>query len=118
MVRFLLVILLIFYLGHNGMAQYDPNYQYQWEDKKTELYAKKVRSYTKMQNFGLGMGVGGGLLTIAGIVMISNAEWETTTYNGTTNTTTSDSDGIAGLVFVCAGVPLTITGTVLGIIGG
>lgn len=119
MIRNLVCIsLLLLSISSTAWAQYDPHYKSKTDESRRELYSRKFQSYTKMKKTGIGLGLAGGVLTVAGALMISSADWETTTSNGSTNVTTDDSEGAAGLAMVIIGVPLSVTGTVLGLIGG
>lgn len=112
----LIILIFAFVISAPAMAQYDPNYR--MNQNKVTTYSSKVEKFSRMKRTGIGLGVGGALLTGAGVALISSAEWETTTNNyGGQTTTTSDSEGLGGLLMVIAGIPLTATGVVLGIIG-
>jgi hypothetical protein len=47
--------------------------QAQDQGEKKQLYQHKVESYTTMRNAGIGLTIGGTILTIAGITSMSNA---------------------------------------------
>lgn len=112
----LITFLFVFISNLPVFAQYyDPDYKHQ--ERREALYERKVASYTKMKRVGTSLGLAGGVLTVSGIALVSSANWETHTYNGNTSTTTTDSEGITGLLMLVVGVPLAVTGIVLGTIG-
>ncbi len=69
-----------------------------------------------MKNAGTALGITGGLLTVTGIVLVSGADWQKQSY-GAANYTTTDSKGVVGILSIVVGVPMAVTGTVLGSIG-
>lgn len=75
-----------------------------------EYLQGKVQKFKHMKSSGLVMIISGTVSTTAGIVLISNVDWETSqgSYGGT-NYTTNDSDGFGGIL---------LTGVGLGLIGG
>ncbi len=84
------------------------------------LYGRKVESYRKMRNTGLGLGIGGGILTTVGIVILASADWEEqppANGSGTTYTTTDAGSAVGGFLLLCTGIPMLGTGAVLGGIG-
>lgn len=87
------------------------------QDHKQGLYEQKVQGYAKMKKTGhILTGIGGGM-TIAGIILVSSADWTTeSTYNGT-NFNTNDPAGIAGTLILVGGAGLTVTGIVLSSVG-
>lgn len=116
MKRNIVIILILIMAGsYPSMAQYDPDYKL--NERRSELYSRKITTYSKMRKVGLGLGLAGGVLTVAGVSLVSSADWETTSYGGSTSTTTTDSEGVAGLLMLVVGVPLAVTGIVLGSIG-
>jgi len=86
-------------------------------DDKEGLYLQKVASYTKMKKTGIGLGVGGGSCVVIGAVLVTMADWESYSNSTGSGVTTQDASGVAGIVFLLIGVPLTVTGIVLGSIG-
>jgi hypothetical protein len=83
-----------------------------------QLYERKIASYSKLKTSGAVMGVCGGALTVIGVYLVSNATWEThVDYYGNTQTTTSDPGAAMGIVSIAAGIPIAVTGIVLGSIG-
>jgi len=80
------------------------------------LYLRKVESYHKMKNTGTALGVAGGILTITGIVLVSDADWHKQTY-GAANYTTADSKGVVGVLSIVVGIPMVVGGIVLGSVG-
>lgn len=112
----LLIWVFVFAIDLTALAQYDPSYKH--KDRRAALFAEKIATYTKMKKVGVGLGLAGGVLSISGALLVSSADWETTTgYNGTTNKTTTDSEGVTGLLMLVVGIPLAATGIVLGSIG-
>ena len=100
-----------------AQAQYDPDYNL--NERRAKTYQQKIESYTKLKRTGIGLGLAGGVLSVTGIVMVSNADWETTpnSYGGGSSKTTNDSEGVTGVLMLLVGVPLAATGIVLGSIG-
>ena len=90
---------------------------------QNDFYQRKVVKFTKMRNTGIGLGIGGAVLTVAGIVMVSQAKWtkQTDDYgyqnNNNSNYTTTDGSGVVGLFSIIVGVPMAVSGIVLGSIG-
>ena len=83
-----------------------------------ELYVRKVAGYTKMRNTGLTLAAAGGVATVAGIALVASADWYTEYTPTGTQTTTDDVSGFAGVLMIVAGIPMTVTGGILGGIGG
>lgn len=87
-----------------------------------QVYQDKIKQYTKMKNTGIGLGAGGAIITVVGIFLASNADWEqvenedSMNSNNTTYNTTSGS-GIAGVLCIIGGVSMGVTGIILGTIG-
>jgi hypothetical protein len=106
--KFLAMLLLTFTCGSSFVhAQYGE-----------EFLQKKVHTYRKMQTTGFVLLGTGSVTTLTGIIMISSADWYTTTdYNGKTTTTTDDPIGFAGMGVTIVGVALLASGTVFAIIG-
>ncbi|UII28038.1 hypothetical protein LVD15_06325 [Fulvivirga maritima] len=105
-----LALLLVLVTVEFTKAQFD-------ESQLTNL--RKVEKYGRLKRTGTAMAVGGGVMTAAGIVLISQADWEDTSGYGSNNNTvtTDDPEGVAGILFTVIGVPLTVTGVVLAIVG-
>lgn len=82
-----------------------------------QLYEQKVHSFTKMKRTGVSLTVAGVASTILGIVMVSNAEWETQSSSYGSSTTSNDPNAIVGSLLIGAGVGLTVPGVILGVIG-
>ena len=95
------------------------------------FFRSKAFKYEKMKKTGALLGIFGGVITISGIALIANADWEeNTTNNGyyqngyyysnnyNNNTTTTDSKGVLGIFGVMVGVPMTTAGIILNVIGG
>jgi hypothetical protein len=82
------------------------------------LYASKVERYTRMSKTGATLTAVGGVLFIAGIVMISNSP-STTTYNnfGQPQTTYTGGQAVGGALAIIAGVGGVGAGIPLWIIG-
>jgi hypothetical protein len=108
--------LLFIFISQNTFAQY--YYENHQDQDRRELYERKIVTYTKMKKTGWTVAAVGTGATIIGIIMISNAEWETTTNSyGQTQTTTSDPEGVVGILGVSLGIPAAVAGAVFGIIG-
>lgn len=82
-----------------------------------ELYKYKIKSYSKLKTNGVTMGTIGGGLTAAGIFLVSNGEWEEQNNGSGTTYHSKSSEATGGLVLLMVGIPLTITGFILGSIG-
>lgn len=65
----------------------------------------------------MGLGLSGAAFTTFGIVLMSNGEWVKQTSYGSVNYTAQDDKAAGGLILTALGIPLTITGKILGIIG-
>lgn len=104
-----IILLMLVCFTTSAFAQFDRNYA---------IYERKVETYTKLKKTGTALTVAGAALTVGGLVLISSADWETQTGPaGQTQTTSSDSEGIAGVLMLVAGIPITVTGAILGTIG-
>ena len=84
-------------------------------DQQKAQYLVKIEKYTRMKNTGIGLTVAGSVLTIAGIVILSNATWVEDGYG---NYTTTDNKAVGGVVCLLggmgglgAGIPLAIIGS-------
>ncbi|UII22485.1 hypothetical protein [Fulvivirga ligni] len=87
-------------------------------DDKHMLYANKVQKFGKLKRIGTTMAAGGAIMTATGIVLVSRADWYTTySSNGSSQLSTDDPDGITGYYLTMIGLPITIGGVVLAIIG-
>ena len=69
--------------------------------------------YGKMKKKGLGMLIGGGAATLFGILMVTSADWETSTTATSVNKSTQDPQGGLGILLLVPGIPLTISGLVV-----
>lgn len=79
---------------------------------------QRKKKFQGMKTTGAVMGVSGVALLVGGILLASNADWETQeTTTGGTQTTTQDPSGAFGLLFIGSGISLGITGAILGGIG-
>lgn len=85
--------------------------------KEENLYKSKVEKYTKLKKTGFTMGIVGGAATIGGVVLVNKADWSTDHYNSGVSYNTEDGSGVAGVVLLVVGVPLTIAGLILGGVG-
>lgn len=88
------------------------------------LYQRKVNSYSKMKNIGLGLGIGGGVSTVLGIALMATGDWGTNSttqsnygYSNSSYNTGPDASVVFGILLLEAGVASGITGIVLGSIG-
>jgi len=84
-------------------------------DQQKAQYMVKVEKYTRMKNTGIGLTIAGSVLTIAGIVTLSNVTWVEDGYG---NYTTADGNAAGGAVCLLAGmgglgagIPLAIVGS-------
>ncbi len=90
----------------------------QQNDHEIALYKYKVDQYTKLKKRGGVMATIGVCTGLMGALLISNADWEKTTDDyGNTQYNTSNPGGLFGVVFICVGAPLSITGLVLNGVG-
>jgi hypothetical protein len=86
------------------------------EYTKKNLYTKKVVSYGKMKNAGIGLTVGGVVLTVIGIATISNAA--TMPYDTQDEMDAADTKLILGTYAATFGIIATGGGITLWAIGG
>ncbi len=103
----LIIYLLFVLIGLTAKAQVD----------QENLFEKKIKNYQKMKKNGLTMGVIGGVSSFFGVILVNQAEWKKETTSSNVNYTTNDGSGIVGIVLLVVGIPLTITGAILGSIG-
>jgi hypothetical protein len=117
--KIILILLLTGFLAPDLLAQSNSAPLYKSKSEEN-LYKSKIGRYRKMRNAGIGLGVGGAVLTTVGIVMLSNADWvEDPSATGTGTYTTDDTGSAAGgILCLFTGIPLLGTGAVLGGIGG
>jgi hypothetical protein len=54
---------------------------------------------------------------VGGIVLMSTAEWDSYSTGTSSGIRTEDPQGGAGLVMLVVGIPMSATGTVLGVVG-
>jgi len=87
------------------------------EDRRA-LYERKIAGFSKMKRIGLTLaGVGGGL-TVAGVILVSSVDWsQTSNGNGGTTYVTDDPSGLVGVIMIYGGLPMMVTGIILGAIG-
>ncbi len=127
--KVLIVIMLLLLAGSielfaQGNGQY---YQYNQPNEQNnqynqQLYIRKVRSYTRMRNWGLGLLVGGGLAFTGGVLLVaSNPPVTNTSYynNGYySNTPTYDPAGYTtGIAFIELGIVGVIPGIIFTAVG-
>lgn len=90
----------------------------QLSDQQRTKFENKVESFSRMKKTGSTLGFIGGGLTITGIILVSSADWsEETDIYGNTQYQTNDAGGPLGILALCTGVPLAITGIVLNSVG-
>ena len=107
-IAFIVLSIMCFQLAMNSQVLQTQN----------DLYQRKITKFTKMRNAGIGLGIGGVVLTAAGIVMISQANWhQTTDEYGNATYNSSDGAGVAGVFSLIDGIPMAASGIVLGTIG-
>lgn len=88
--------------------------QVQDQNRKKNLYESKIHSFTKMRNAGIGLTIGGAVLTVIGISTMSSAiadDPDMVTDSGT-------SKFLAGYVCTALGLTASGGGIVLWAIGG
>lgn len=86
----------------------------QAQDQKKQLYLRKVEKFTTMRNAGIGLTIGGSVLTILGISTMSNAVAE----DPNLYTDESNSKFLAGYLVTALGVTAAGGGITLWAIGG
>lgn len=84
-------------------------------DQKKAIYQKKVISFTKMKNTGVGLTFGGVLVTIAGVAIMAGSDYDP--YVSSTNSDGGSGKWLLGYVSACVGVGATAGGIVLWSIG-
>jgi hypothetical protein len=117
--KIILILLLTGFFAPGLLAQSNTEPLYKSRSEEN-LYKSKVGSYRKMRNVGLGLGIAGGVLTTAGIVMLASADWEEqppANGTGTTYTTRDSGSAVGGILCLFTGIPMLGTGAVLGGIG-
>lgn len=90
------------------------------QQNQNEFYQAKFEHYSKMKSKGIKLGIIGGATTAVGIILLNQADQtKYTDSNGDIFYRTEDSSGIVGLgaLTTVAGIPITVTGVILGIIG-
>ncbi len=85
----------------------------QKSEARRNLYQSKIESYTKLKKAGNTIGIVGGGLTLMGVALATSANWETTTDEYGFQTINTNSSGAIGVLSLCFGVPLAITGIIL-----
>ncbi len=106
--RFFITAIFLFTIG-----SFFSNAQY-----SKEFLQMKADRYRKMQTSGFVLLGSGSAAMITGAILISSADWTTTTdMYGNTNHTTDDPVGFAGVGVCIVGFALMASGTVFTIIG-
>jgi|SRR6185437_13899634 len=95
-----------------------------------QIYERKVRTYTKMKHWGIGLLAGGGFAVVTGIVLVAVNPPDNTTvnnnynnnyyYNYNNNATTTDNPNgawVAGVLLIETGAFAVIPGIILTAIG-
>lgn len=78
----------------------------------------RLAKFKRMRTTGLVLGLGGVGLIVLGSILVGTAEYETTTdFNGNEQRVTHDPQWPVGFLSIVGGVPLSITGIILGSIG-
>lgn len=116
--RMILLLLLGGFFAPGLLAQTRPAPLYTTKSD-ADLYKSKIGSYRKMRNIGVGLGIAGAVLTTAGIVMVSSADWvdDPSATGNATYTTDDTGSAVGGILCLFTGIPLLGTGAVLGGIG-
>ena len=84
------------------------------QDYRKDLYRKKIGKFTNMRNAGIGLTIGGAVMTIVGITSYSDA----ITKDPRLETNTQASRALLGLLAAELGVTMAAGGVVLWAIGG
>jgi hypothetical protein len=106
-----IVFFVALYIGSN-------QYQcYAQTDAQKKFFDDKINKYTKMKNTGWVLAGTGGAFMLVGLSMVATADWETNTTPTSSTANTNDSNGIVGVLLLAAGVPVFITGVVIGSVG-
>jgi uncharacterized membrane protein len=113
----LLLVFVALFIQSPLFAQSDSTVLFKRKNDLEPRYLRKIESYRKLRNTGFTLGVIGTALTVTGIVMISNTDWQKQSNNGSTTYVSNDSKGLVGILATIVGVPLLATGSVLGGIG-
>lgn len=83
-----------------------------------EYLESRLAKFKRMRTTGLVLGLGGVGLIVLGGILVGTAEYETTTdFNGNEQRVTHDPQWPVGFLSIVGGVPLTVTGIILGAIG-
>ena len=78
----------------------------------------RQKKFQNMRNTGFTMGILGSVMTVGGIVLVANGEWETETDpTGRTQTNAKDGAAAGGLLLIIGGIPIGVAGFILGGIG-
>lgn len=95
--------------------------QAQLLDQKKAIYQKKVISFSKMKRTGVGLTIGGAILTVGGIALMVDGAKQANHYDSYNSYSTSDDptgEFVLGYLATCIGVGATSGGIVLWSIGG
>lgn len=106
-IKVILLSLLFFCIATVGQAQ----------EINVDLYQEKAERYKGMKRTGFTLAGIGGVSSIIGIAMMSSADWNQESNGHQTNYTTEDGSGVGGLLLTAIGIPITVTGFILGGIG-
>jgi hypothetical protein len=83
-------------------------------DQKKVLYQNKITSFTKMKHTGIGLTIGGVLVSVAGIAILAGSDYDPYDYTSTSG----EDEWILGYLTTCVGIGATTGGIVLWSIGG
>lgn len=100
-----ITILLVVFVSHLSL---------QAQDQRKQLYQNKVEKFTTMRNVGVGLTIGGAILTIAGISTMSNAVAE----DPNLETDNGASKFLTGYFVTALGVTASGGGIALWAVGG
>lgn len=101
-----LILLLVFGIQYALAREYT----------QEELMAKRQK-FKNMKVTGFTMAAIGSAMTLGGIVLAANGEWETTETPTGSQANAKDGAAVGGILMLIPGIPLTITGFILGGIG-
>ena len=102
---------------HSDGSLYNVAISFNEEYTKDEIESK-IKTFGKLKSDGIKVGCIGATMTLLGVILVSNADWETQqTINGS-RTSSQDGTGVIGVLLIIPGIPIGLTGLILSGIGG